>query len=72
MTTKRGPIYEGQVYGRNEKHAMRPVEGQETSMHMEEPHRATDDDGRITPSRGENKEDGNDESWHDAREDWWE
>ena len=58
---------------RNKKHVMRPVEGQETSMHTEEPHRATDDDGRITPSRGENEEEENDDdSWHDAREDWWE
>ena len=38
---------------RDEAHATRPVEGQETSMPTEESHRATDDDGRITPSRGE-------------------
>ena len=38
---------------RNVKHAIRPLEGQETSMPTEEPYRATDDDGRITPSRGE-------------------
>ena len=37
---------------RHTTHALRPVEGQETSMPTEEPHRATDDDGRITPSRG--------------------
>ena len=57
---------------RNVKHAMRLEEGQETSMHTEEPHPVTDNDGRITPLRGENEEDGNDDSWHDAREDWWE
>ena len=54
----------------NTKHAIRPVEGQRTSMHMEEPQRVTDDDGRTTPLRGENEEDADDESWHDAREDW--
>ena len=33
----------------------------------------TDDDGRMTPLRGKyEEEDDNDESWHDAREDWWE
>ena len=42
-------------------------------MHSEEPQRVTDDDGRMTPLRGEyEEEDDNDESWHDAREDWWE
>ena len=40
------------------------------SMPMEEPQRATDDDGRMTPLRGEYEEDAADESWHDAREDW--
>ena len=49
------------------------MEGQETSMHLEEPQRVTEDDGRMTPLRGEyEEEDDNDESWHDAREDWWE
>ena len=58
---------------RDEMHAIRPMEGQDTSMPTEEPHRATDDDGRITPSRGENEEeDSDDESWHNAKEDWWE
>ena len=57
---------------RNTKHAIRPVEGQETSMHMEELQQATDDDGRMAPLRGEYEEEDNDESWHDAREDWWE
>ena len=51
------------------KHAIRPLEGQETSMPTEEPYRATDDDGRITASRGEYEEE---DAWHDAREDWWE
>ena len=46
---------------RDKTHAIRPIEGQETSMPTEKPHRATDDDGRITPSRGEysEKADGN-------------
>ena len=58
---------------RNKTHAIRPVEGQDTSMHTEEPQRVTDDDGRMTPLRGKyEEEDGDDESWHDAREDWWE
>ena len=57
---------------RNAKHAMRLVKSQQTSMHTEEPHPVTDNDGRITPLRGENEEDGNDDSWHDARQDWWE
>ena len=38
-------------------------------MHPEEPHRVIDDDGRMKPLRGECKEDDNEESWHDARED---
>ena len=29
-----------------------------------------DDDDRMTPLRGEYEEDADDESWHDAREDW--
>ena len=54
----------------NTEHAIRPVEGQETSMHFEEPQRVTDDDSRMTPLRGEyEEEDDNDESWHDAIED---
>ena len=33
----------------------------------------TDDDGRMTPLKGEyEEEDGDDESRHAAREDWWE
>ena len=32
----------------------------------------TDDDGRMMPLRGEYEEDDDDESWHNAREDWWE
>ena len=40
-------------------------------MHSEEPEQATDDDGQTTPFRGENEEDADDESWHDARDDWW-
>jgi hypothetical protein len=57
---------------RNTKHALWPVEGQDTSMHPEEPQRVTDDDGRMTPLRGEYEEDNDDESRHDAREDGWE
>ena len=58
---------------RDETHAIRAVEGQETSMPTEEPQRAADDDGLIMPSRGEYEEEGDDdESRHDAREDWWE
>ena len=38
--------------GREAKHALRPAEGQETSMHPEERQRVTDDDGRVKPSRG--------------------
>ena len=58
---------------RDEMHAIRPMEGQDTSMPTKEPHRATEDDGRITPSRGEYEEEGGDDkTWHDAREDWWE
>ena len=49
--------------GRDEaKHALRPVEGHETSMHTTDgPHRATGDDGRITPSRSEYEEESGDE-----------
>ena len=58
---------------RNTKHAVRPVEGQETSMHPEEQRRVTEDSGRVGPLRGEyEEEDDNDESWHDTREDGWE
>ena len=40
--------------GRDEaKHALRPVEGHETSMHTADGRqRVTDDDGRVKPSRG--------------------
>ena len=56
---------------RNTKHAIRPVEGQETSMPTEEAQRTTNDDGRMAPLRGKyEEEDADDESWHDAREDW--
>ena len=47
---------------RNTKHAIRPEEGHETSMPTEEPQRATDDDGWMTPLRGEYEEDADDES----------
>ena len=57
---------------RNATHPIRPVEDHDTSLPTEEPHRGTDDDSRITPSRGEYEEEDDDESWHDAREDWWE
>ena len=40
---------------RDETHAIRPVEGQETSMPTEEPREATTDDGRMAPWRGEGK-----------------
>ena len=56
---------------RHEKHAIRLVQGQDTSMPMKEPQQATDDDGRMKPLRGKHEEE-NDESWHDARENWWE
>ena len=35
--------------GRNAKHTTLSVAGQVTSVHSEEPQRATDDDGRMTP-----------------------
>ena len=38
--------------GRETEHALRPAEGQGTSMHPEERQRVTDDDGRVKPSRG--------------------
>jgi hypothetical protein len=38
--------------GRGTEHALRPTEGQGTSMHPEERQRVTDDDGRIEPLRG--------------------
>ena len=37
---------------RNTKHALRPAEGQDTTMHPEEPQRVTDDCDRMTPLRG--------------------
>ena len=41
-------------------------------MHSKAPQRVTDDDGRMTPLRGEyEEEDCKDESWPDARGDWW-
>jgi hypothetical protein len=57
---------------RNTRHALRPAEGQDTSMHPEEPQRVTDDDSQMTPLRGEYEEDNDDESWHNASEDGWE
>ena len=39
------------VEERDETHAIRPVEGQDTSMPTKEPQQATDDDGRMTPLR---------------------
>ena len=58
----------------HEAHAIRPVEGQDKGMHTADgPHRATGDDGWIAPSRSEYEEESGDgETWHDAREDWWE
>jgi hypothetical protein len=45
--------------GRNMEHALRPTEGQETSMHPVERQRKTDDNGRGKPLRGRDKmEDG--------------
>ena len=57
----------------NRKHALRPAEGQQTSMHPEERQQVTEDSGRVGPLRGKyEEEDDNDKSWHDAREDGWE
>jgi hypothetical protein len=38
--------------GRGTEHALRPAEGQGTSMHPKERQRVTDDDGRVKPLRG--------------------
>ena len=38
--------------GHDTGHALRPAEGQGTSVHSNEPQRVTDDDGRMKPSRG--------------------
>jgi hypothetical protein len=41
--------------GCNTKHALRPTEGQRTSMHPVERQREIDDNGRSKPSRGRDK-----------------
>ena len=38
--------------GQDTRHALRPAEGQGTSVHSNEPLRVTDDDGWMKPSRG--------------------
>jgi hypothetical protein len=38
--------------GHGTEHALRPAEGQGTSMHPEERQRVPDDDGRVKPLRG--------------------
>ena len=77
-TTMKGEEADAKVWSttgeeRNTKHALWQAEGQETSMHPEKRQRVTEDSGRVGPLRGEyEEEDGNNKSWHDAREDGWE
>ena len=56
MTTTKGGESDTEVgtttsEGRKMKHALRPLEGQETSMHPKQPERVTDDCGRVKPLR---------------------
>jgi hypothetical protein len=51
---------------RNGRHAIRPIEGQGTSMHADGPQQGTNGDGRMPRTRGKREKDDDDESWHDA------
>jgi hypothetical protein len=57
---------------RNGKRAIRPIEGQGTSMHADGRQQGSDGDGRMIRTGGEHEKDEDDESWHGAREEGWE
>jgi hypothetical protein len=57
---------------RNGRHAIRPTEGQGTSMHADGPQEGSDGDGRMIRTGGEHEKDDDGESRHGAREEGWE